>query len=66
MIRLILLTDFTETFSYNLLKGILAYSKSHDPWVVCTSRKSAQEHNANADKANNGIYFFIISVLLIS
>lgn len=35
MIRLILLTDFTETFSYNLLKGILAYSKSHDPWVVC-------------------------------
>jgi len=35
MIRLILLTDFTESFSYNLLKGILAYSKSHEPWVVC-------------------------------
>lgn len=35
MVRLILLTDFTETFSYNLLKGILAYSKNHDPWVIC-------------------------------
>ena len=35
MIRLILLTDFTESFSYNLLKGVLAYSKSHEPWVVC-------------------------------
>lgn len=35
MIRLILLTDFTESFSYNLLKGILAYSKSHGPWVIC-------------------------------
>lgn len=35
MIRLILLTDFTESFSYNLLKGILVYSKSHEPWVVC-------------------------------
>lgn len=35
MIRLILLTDFTESFSYNLLKGILAYSRRHEPWVVC-------------------------------
>ena len=35
MIRLILLTDFTESFSYNLLKGVLAYSKKHEPWVVC-------------------------------
>lgn len=35
MIRLILLSDFTESFSYNLLKGVLAYSKSHEPWVVC-------------------------------
>ncbi len=35
MIRLILLTDFTESFSYNLLRGILSYSKKHEPWVVC-------------------------------
>lgn len=34
-IRLILLTDFTEAFAYSLLKGILVYSKSHTPWVVC-------------------------------
>ena len=35
MIRLIFLTDFTERFAYNLLKGILAYAKNHEPWVVC-------------------------------
>ncbi|MDR0976560.1 MAG: DNA-binding transcriptional regulator, partial [Prevotellaceae bacterium] len=35
MIRLILLTDFTESFSYQLLKGVLAYSRKHEPWVVC-------------------------------
>ena len=35
MIRLIFLTDFTERFAYNLLKGILAYAKNHEQWVVC-------------------------------
>lgn len=35
MIRLILLTDFTEAFAHNLLRGILEYSKGRDPWVVC-------------------------------
>jgi len=35
MIRLILLTDFTEAFAQYLLKGILKYSKGREPWVVC-------------------------------
>lgn len=35
MIRLILLTDFTEAFAHNLLRGILEYSKGCEPWVVC-------------------------------
>ncbi len=35
MIRLILLTDFTEAFAHYLLKGILAYSQGRIPWVVC-------------------------------
>lgn len=35
MIRLIFLTDFTERYAYNLLKGVLAYAKNHEPWVVC-------------------------------
>lgn len=35
MIRLILLTDFTEAFAHSLLKGILEYSKEREPWVVC-------------------------------
>lgn len=35
MIRLILLTDFTEAFAHSLLRGILEYSKNREPWVVC-------------------------------
>lgn len=35
MIRLILLTDFTEVFAYHLLRGIRVYSQGREPWVVC-------------------------------
>lgn len=35
MVRLIISTDFTESFAHYLLKGILEYSKKHEPWVVC-------------------------------
>ena len=35
MIRLILLTDFTESYAHKLLKGIMDYSKKHEPWVLC-------------------------------
>ena len=38
MIRLILLSDFTESFSYNLLKGVLMYANSHEPWVCAECR----------------------------
>ena len=34
MIRLILLTDFTETYATELLRGILDYSQGREPWVV--------------------------------
>ena len=45
MIRLILLTDFTEAFAHNLLKGILAYSKEHEPWVVCRMPPSYRDRH---------------------
>ena len=35
MIRLIFLTDFTESFAYCLLRGILKYSKQTRQWAVC-------------------------------
>jgi LacI family transcriptional regulator len=37
MIRLILLTDFTEAFPHRLLRGILRYAREqeHEPWVAC-------------------------------
>ena len=31
MIHLILLTDFTETYATELLRGILDYSQGHEP-----------------------------------
>jgi len=43
MVRLILLTDFTEGFAHYLLKGILAYSKTCEPWVVCKMPPSYKE-----------------------
>ena len=35
MPRIILLTDFSEEYAKNLLKGIVRYSKEHEPWVLC-------------------------------
>lgn len=35
MARLLFMSDFTESYATNLLKGILRYSRLHDPWVVC-------------------------------
>ena len=43
MVRLILLTDFTEAFAHNLLRGILEYSKGREPWVVCRMPPSYKE-----------------------
>ncbi|MGL5272473.1 MAG: XylR family transcriptional regulator, partial [Phocaeicola sp.] len=45
MIRLILLIDFTESFSYQLLKGILAYSSNHSPWVICRMPPSYKQNH---------------------
>ncbi len=35
MARVILLTDFSEEYAKLLLKGIVEYSKEHEPWVLC-------------------------------
>ncbi|MBO6248152.1 MAG: substrate-binding domain-containing protein, partial [Bacteroidales bacterium] len=35
MARLLLMTDFSESYANKLLKGIVRYSHDHDPWVVC-------------------------------
>ncbi len=35
MLKIILLTDFTEQYAHNLLKGITRYSKDHGPWQFC-------------------------------
>ena len=35
MVRLLFITDFTESFAYALLKGIIRYSSETEQWVVC-------------------------------
>ena len=35
MVRLLFITDFTESFAYALLKGIIQYSSQTEQWVVC-------------------------------
>lgn len=35
MVRIILLTDFSEEYAKNLLKGIARYSKGRGSWVLC-------------------------------
>jgi len=35
MARILFLTDFSEEYSKLLLKGIVEYSKEHEPWVLC-------------------------------
>jgi len=35
MARVIILTDFAEEYAKLLLKGIVKYSKEHEPWVLC-------------------------------
>ena len=35
MIKIILLSDFSEEYGKNLLRGITRYSKDHGPWTFC-------------------------------
>lgn len=35
MARLILMTDFSESYANKLLQGIMRYSHEHTPWIVC-------------------------------
>lgn len=35
MIKIILLSDFSEEYYKNLLRGITRYSKDHGPWTFC-------------------------------
>lgn len=35
MRRLIYLSNFSESYSYNLLKGVMNYTREHTPWIIC-------------------------------
>lgn len=44
MARLILMTDFTESYANQLLRGIIRYSLEHEPWVVCKMPLSLRDN----------------------
>ncbi len=33
--RLLVITDFTEQFSYRLLRGVMEYARQTEPWMIC-------------------------------
>ena len=35
MLRLLIITDFTESFANKLLKGIVSYSRCKEQWAIC-------------------------------
>lgn len=35
MARLLMMSDFSESYANKLLQGIIRYSHEHEPWVVC-------------------------------
>ncbi len=43
MSRIILLTDFSESYAQGLLKGIAEYSRQNTPWVLCRMPLSYRE-----------------------
>lgn len=45
MARIILLTDLSEEYAKNLLKGIVKYSLESTPWVLCKMPLSYREKN---------------------
>ncbi len=45
MARVILLTDFSEVYARQLLRGIVQYSKEHEPWVLCKMPHPYRERN---------------------
>ncbi|MDR0575337.1 MAG: DNA-binding transcriptional regulator [Tannerella sp.] len=46
MLRVILLTDLSEEYAKNLLKGIVRYSNRHEPWVLCKMPLSYRAEHA--------------------
>lgn len=49
MARLLLMTDFSESYANKLLKGIVRFSHEHDPWVVCKMPLSLRDNGRMAE-----------------
>lgn len=45
MARILMMTDFTESYANKLLQGIMRYSHEHDPWVVAKIPLSFRDSN---------------------
>lgn len=45
MARILFLTDFSEQYAHELLKGVAAFAKSGNPWVLCKMPMSFRERH---------------------
>lgn len=43
MARLVLMSDLSEAYAHSILHGIVRYSNTHDPWVLCKMPLSVYE-----------------------
>lgn len=42
--KLLIITDFTESFAYKLLKGIVSYNRGKEQWTICRMPPSYKRH----------------------
>lgn len=42
--KLLIITDFTESFAYKLLKGIVSYYRGKEQWTICRMPPSYKKH----------------------
>ena len=55
MARLLLMSDFSESYANQLLQGIMRYSHEHEPWVVCKMPLSLRD----SDRMNEVVDFAV-------
>ena len=55
MARLLLMSDFSESYANQLLQGIMRYSHEHEPWVVCKMPLSLRDN----DRMNEVVDFAV-------
>ncbi len=57
MARVLMMTDFSESYGNKLLQGIMRYSHEHDPWAVCKVPLSLRDNGQMREVAHFAKYW---------